>query len=114
MKTKIQEVEMQATIEKTAIPKTASTIDYLLSKIEKADANLKNSIENKIVSIGSIVIPDLIRNLETATGAKRGVVAMSLIRNGKAAIEALQNLASTNQQQAWVANYIINEIVFEN
>lgn len=101
---------MQATIEKTAIPKTASTIDYLLSKVEKADANLKNSIENKIVSIGNIVIPDLIRNLATATGAKRGVVAMSLIRNGKDSIEALKNFALANKEQAWMANYIINEI----
>ena len=101
---------MQATIDKIAVPTTASTIDYLLSKIEKADANLKNSIENKIVSIGSKVIPDLIRNLSTAKGTKRGVVAMSLIRNGRDAINSLRDFASTNQEQAWMANYIINEI----
>ncbi len=101
---------MQATIDKIAVPTTASTIDYLLSKIEKADANLKNSIENKIVGIGSKVIPDLIRNLSTAKGTKRGVVAMSLIRNGKTAIDSLRDFASTNQEQAWMANYIINEI----
>ena len=101
---------MQATIEQIAVPSTASTIDYLLSKVEKADATLKNYIENKIVNIGIKVIPDLIRNLESATGAKRGVVAMSLIRNGKAALEALHDFARNNQEQAWMANYIINEI----
>jgi len=101
---------MQATIDKTAIPTTASTIDYLLNKVEKADAVLKNSIENKIVNIGSKVIPDLIRNLMTAKGTKRGVVAMSLIRNGKSAITFLKDFASQNQEQAWMANYIINEI----
>jgi|APHig6443718053_1056840.scaffolds.fasta_scaffold00152_2 hypothetical protein len=101
---------MQATIDKTIVPTTASTIDYLLNKIEKADANLKNSIENKIVSIGSKVIPDLIRNLATAKGTKRGVVAMSLIRNGKNALNSLRDFAINNQEQAWMANYIINEI----
>lgn len=101
---------MQATINTATIPNTASTIDYLLNKIEKADATLKNSIENKIVSIGDKVIPDLIRNLETATGAKRGVVAMSLIRNGKSSVNALRTFAMKNRDKAWIANYIINEI----
>lgn len=101
---------MQATINTATVPNTASTIDYLLNKIEKADSALKISIENKIVSIGDRVIPDLIRNLETATGAKRGVVAMSLIRNGKSSLNALKAFAKENQEKAWMANYIINEI----
>jgi hypothetical protein len=101
---------MQATIDRIAVPTTASTIDHLLNKIEHADASLKNSIENKIVSIGSKVIPDLIRNLSTAKGTKRGVVAMSLIRNGKQALNSLRAFAMQNQEQAWMANYIINEI----
>ncbi|MDD3419469.1 MAG: hypothetical protein PHE78_02590 [Candidatus Gastranaerophilales bacterium] len=101
---------MQATIEQVAVPSTASTIDYLLNKVEKADAALKNSIENKIVSIGEKVIPDLIRNLSSAKGTKRGVVAMSLIRNGQNAIAHLKNFAMNNQEHAWMANYIINEI----
>jgi hypothetical protein len=101
---------MQATIEQIAVPSTASTIDYLLNKVEKADASLKNSIENKIVSIGEKVIPDLIRNLSSAKGTKRGVVAMSLIRNGKSAIEHLKAFALENKEQAWMANYLIKEI----
>lgn len=101
---------MQATINTVTIPNTASTIDYLLNKVENADATLKNSIENKIVSIGDKVIPDLIRNLVSATGAKRGVVAMSLIRNGKPAINALKTFAEENRDKAWMAHYIINEI----
>lgn len=101
---------MQATIDTVTVPNTASTIDYLLNKVEKADATLKNAIENKIVGIGEKVIPDLIRNLSTATGTKRGVVAMSLIRNGKAAIDALRDFATQNREQAWMADYIINEI----
>ncbi len=101
---------MQATINTVTIPNTASTIDYLLNKVENADAALKNSIENKIVSIGDKVIPDLIRNLLTATGAKRGVVAMSLIRNGKSAVTPLKSFAQQNQDKAWMANYILNEI----
>lgn len=101
---------MHATIDQIAIPTTASTIDYLLNKIEQADASLKNAIENKIVNIGSKVIPDLIRNLSTATGTKRGVVAMSLIRNGKDALNSLRDFATQNQEQAWMATYIINEI----
>lgn len=101
---------MQITTDQIAVPTTASTIDYLLNKVEQADANLKNSIENKIVNIGSKVIPDLIRNLSTATGTKRGVVAMSLIRNGKDALNSLRDFARHNQEQAWMATYIINEI----
>jgi len=101
---------MQVTTDQIAIPTTASTIDYLLNKIEQADANLKNSIENKIVNIGSKVIPDLIRNLSTAKGTKRGVIAMSLIRYGKEALNSLRDFAMQNQEQAWMATYIINEI----
>jgi len=101
---------MQATIDKVSVPSTASTIDYLLSKIETGDANVKNSIENKIVNIGSKVIPDLIRNLSSAKGTKRGVVAMSLIRNGQSCVTPLKLFAMQNQEKAWIANYIINEI----
>ena len=101
---------MQATVNTVTVPNTASTIDYLLNKLEKADNSLKTSIENKIVSIGDKVIPDLIRNLESATGVKRGVIAMSLIRNGRPSINALKNFAQKNREKAWIANYIINEI----
>lgn len=102
---------MQAIIEQTAIPETASTIDYLLNKLENADAVLKNNIENKIVNIGEKIIPDLLRNLPTATGVKRGVIVMALIRNGRLAIEYVKNFAKENYQSAWMAHYILNEIV---
>ena len=102
---------MQAIIEQTAVPDTANTIDYLLNKLEDADNTLKNSIENKIVNIGEKIIPDLLRNLPTATGTKRGVIVMALIRNGRTAIEYKKEFAKENYQSAWMAHYILNEIV---
>lgn len=110
--TEIKEAKMQATIIKNqTVPNTANTIDYLLNKVETAqDNNLKNTIENKIVSIGDKAIPDLIRNLIEAKGTKRGVVAMSLIRNGKKAVEPLREFASENPDASWMADYLINEI----
>lgn len=104
---------MQATIinNTTTAPNTANTIDYLLNKIETVqDNNMKNAIENKIVSIGDKAIPDLIRNLIGAKGTKRGVVAMSLIRNGKNAVQPLKKLANENPEASWMADYLINEI----
>ena len=45
------------------------------------------------------------------TGVQRGVATMSLIRIGEASVEPLKRLAIKNPEFAWVANYLIGEIV---
>ena len=86
------------------------TVSEILSKLEQADNTTKNEIENLLVNQGSAVVPDLVRELQTVHGIKRGVVAMSLIRIGKASVAYLSKAASDNKDFEWVAKYLISEI----
>ena len=70
----------------------------------------KNILENELVEQGSVVVPDLVNKLQSVTGVKRGVVAMSLIRIGEASVDCLKKAASVNKDFQWVADYLISEI----
>ena len=85
-------------------------VDEILTKLETADNTTKNKLENILVNQGTSVVPDLVNQLQTVTGVKRGVVAMSLIRIGEASIDYLKKAASANKDFEWVANYLISEI----
>jgi len=86
-------------------------IGYLLKAAENCDAALRAEIENNIVSLGIKTVPYLINSLMTGKGAARGLAAMAIIRIGGSSIEILKNTASTTPDFAWMAEYIINEIV---
>ena len=87
-----------------------STVAEILSKLETADNTTKNQIENILVDKGSVVVPELINQIQTSKGIKRGVAAMTLIRIGEASVEYLKKAASCNKDFEWVAKYLISEI----
>ncbi len=86
------------------------SIDEILVKLETADNVTKNKLENIIVDKGSAIVPELVSKLQSVTGVKRGVVAMSLIRIGEASVDYLKKAASDNKDFEWVAKYLISEI----
>ena len=86
-------------------------IGYLLKAAENCDAALRAEIENNIVSLGIKTVPYLINSLMTVKGAARGLAAMAIIRMGGSTVEILKNTASKTPDFAWMAEYIINEIV---
>ena len=85
-------------------------VEEILCKLETADNTTKNQLENKLVEQGSAVVPELVNKLQSITGVKRGVVAMTLIRIGEASVEYLRKAASNNKDFEWVAKYLISEI----
>ncbi len=86
------------------------TINDILSKLDTADNTTKNELENKLVNIGSSVVPQLVDQLQVVRGIKRGVVAMTLIRLGDASVKYLKKAAEINKDFEWVAEYLIREI----
>lgn len=86
------------------------TVNEILSKLENADNNTKNELENKLVNIGTSVLPQLVDELQVVRGIKRGVVAMTLIRIGDASVKYLKKAAECNKDFEWVAEYLIREI----
>ena len=87
-----------------------TSVNEILVKLETADNSTKNKLENILVDQGKSVIPELVSQLQSVKGIKRGVVAMSLIRIGEASVEYLKKAASSNKDFEWVANYLISEI----
>jgi len=85
-------------------------VDEILGKLETADNTTKSELENELVEQGSAVVPELVSRLQIVKGVKRGVVAMTLIRIGKASVDCLKKAASDNKDFEWVANYLISEI----
>ena len=87
-----------------------TSVNEILVKLETADNTTKNKLENILVDQGSAVVPELVNQLQSVRGIKRGVVAMSLIRIGEASVEYLKKAANTNKDFEWVAKYLISEI----
>ena len=85
-------------------------IDEYLNKLENADNNVKNEIENELVNIGAEAIPSLVNSLQVVKGRTRGIVAMVLIRLGESSIDYLKKAAQSNSDFEWIANYLITEI----
>ena len=85
-------------------------INEYLDKLESADNNQKNAIENELVKIGREAVPSLVDSLQVVKGRTRGIVAMVLIRIGESSIDYLQKAAETNSEFEWIANYLITEI----
>lgn len=85
-------------------------INEYLDKLEVADNNQKNAIENELVKIGREAVPSLVDSLQVVKGRTRGIVAMVLIRIGESSIDYLQKAAETNSDFEWIANYLITEI----
>ena len=85
-------------------------INEYLNKLEEADNNQKNVIENELVNIGKEAVPSLVDSLQVVKGKTRGIVAMVLIRIGESSIDYLQKAAETNSDFEWIANYLITEI----
>ncbi len=85
-------------------------IDEYLTKLENADNNIKNEIENELVDMGKDAVPSLVNSLQVVKGRTRGVVAMVLIRIGESSIDYLKKAAKTNSDFEWIANYLIKEI----
>lgn len=87
-----------------------TTVNEILTKLETADNITKNELENRLVNIGTSVLPQLVDQLQVVKGVKRGVVAMTLIRIGDASVKYLQEAAQSNKDFEWVAQYLIREI----
>lgn len=85
-------------------------ISEYLDKLENADNNAKNAIENELVRIGKDAVPSLVDSLQVVTGKTRGIVAMVLIRIGESSIDYLKEAARSNSDFEWIANYLITEI----
>lgn len=85
-------------------------INEYLDKLENADNNAKNKIENELVNIGKDAVPSLVDSLQVVTGRTRGIVAMVLIRIGESSIDYLKKAAEQNSDFEWIANYLITEI----
>lgn len=102
---------MQAVVNRTENLSVVDGLVSLIEKLEYADNRLKSEIENKIVAMGASAVKFLVDALPELTGVKRGVATMSLIRIGEASVEPLKRLAIKNPEFAWVANYLIAEIV---
>ena len=85
-------------------------INEYLDKLETADNNAKNAIENELVRMGEEAVPSLVDSLQVVKGKTRGIVAMVLIRIGESSIDYLRRAAETNSDFEWVANYLITEI----
>ncbi len=85
-------------------------INEYLDKLETADNNAKNAIENELVRMGEEAVPSLVDSLQVVKGRTRGIVAMVLIRIGESSIDYLRRAAETNSDFEWVANYLITEI----
>lgn len=85
-------------------------INEYLNKLENADNNAKNVIENELVKIGEEAVPSLVNSLLTVKGKTRGIVAMVLIRIGESSIDYLKKAARENSDFEWIANYLITEI----
>ncbi len=85
-------------------------INEYLNKLENADNNAKNVIENELVRIGEEAVPSLVNSLLTVKGKTRGIVAMVLIRIGESSIDYLKKAARENSDFEWIANYLITEI----
>ena len=86
------------------------TVEEILGKLETADNMTKNRLENELVEQGTAVVPELVNQLQTVRGVKRGVAAMSLIRIGEASVEYLRKAAHDNKDFEWIAKYLISEI----
>ena len=85
-------------------------IKEIISKLENADNNTKNELENVLVNYGTEALPVLVDQLQAIRGVQRGVVAMTLIRIGGPSVEYLENAAKVNKDFKWVAQYLIREI----
>jgi hypothetical protein len=85
-------------------------INEYLDRLETADNNAKNAIENELVRMGKEAVPSLVDSLQVVKGKTRGIVAMVLIRIGESSIDYLRRAAETNSEFEWVANYLITEI----
>ncbi|MBE7704717.1 MAG: hypothetical protein E7Z90_02745 [Cyanobacteria bacterium SIG29] len=85
-------------------------INEYLNKLEEADNNQKNVIENELVNIGKEAVPSLVDSLQVVKGKTRGIVAMVLIRIGESSIDYLRRAAESNSDFEWIANYLITEI----
>ena len=86
------------------------TLNEILTKLDTVDNSNKNELENKLVSFGGEALPYLVEEMQSIRGLKRGVIAMTLIRLGQQSVKYLEDAASKNQEFAWVAKYLINEI----
>jgi len=87
-----------------------SSVENILSQLENADNKSKSALENKLVSIGTDAVPELVEKLSLVRGTVRGVIAMTLIRIGEASVDCLRKAAAMNKDLKWVADYLITEI----
>lgn len=87
-----------------------SEFEELMKKAASADAMLRSKIENDIVNKGLRFVPELINHIQNNKGVTRGMSAMCLIRIGEACLGLVKEAAKMNQEFAWAADYIINEI----
>ena len=87
-----------------------SEFETLMERAKSADAALKSKIENDIVAKGMKFVPELINHIQNNKGVTRGLCAMSLIRIRKACVSMIKQAVRMNQDFAWAAAAIVQEI----
>lgn len=97
---------MQAVLNRS-LNSISEKLDYMLADV---DNSTKNDVENSIVALGARAVNALVEKLKTLKGLQRGIVAMSLIRIGESAKEPLKELACTDKEHQWIADYLLSEI----
>lgn len=85
-------------------------VQEYVEKLENADSNEKNRIENALVDIGEEAVPYLVDSIQSAEGRTRGILAMALIRIGESSIDYLKRAAKGSRDFEWIADYLITEI----
>lgn len=101
---------MQSILERKNTENITSSVREYLNKLNTAGVKEKCEIENKMVNMGEMIIPELVSQIQTIKGTIRGVVAMTLIRIGEPAVKFINEAANNNKDFEWVANYLIAEI----
>lgn len=100
---------MQAVVNSNIIKQESiiEKLEYLLADVNSSN---KNDVENSIVAMGAKVVNALVDKLKTLKGLQRGIVAMSLIRIGESSRAPLTALAMENDENQWMADYLLSEI----
>ena len=97
---------MMTTLER----KNTVSLNNYLNELVDADAVKKSQIENEMVEMGEVLIPELVSQIQVVKGSLRGIIAMTLIRIGAPAVDFIEKAAKINSEFQWVADYLITEI----
>ncbi len=95
---------------------TKDGIHYLIKALAYADASFSTEIENVLVKAGALGVPELIKSLGTDNLNVRSIAAMTLIRLGPVAEDAILQAYpkySRKKTTRWIFQFILHELGLE-